>query len=114
MWASSPTTPAPSVLMQTALVWLRTCEAFGARAGLDFAERLADGLGARVAGHTHIIGVLQSGLRGLRPGSTATWSPTEGIAEGTAEAPVRAFTSAPRLPRTISCFDGTFPGEWLA
>jgi hypothetical protein len=97
-----------------ALVWLRTCEAFGASAGLDFASRLADELGAKVAGHTHIIGALQSGLRGLRPGSSPDWSAEEGIREGTAEAPVRAYRSGPRRPRTITCFAGEVPEGWFA
>jgi hypothetical protein len=96
------------------LVWLRTCEAFGARAGLDFAERLADTLGARVAGHTFIIGALQSGLHTLSPGCRAAWNPDEGIAEGTADAPVRAYWSKLSFPRTISCLDNDFPAEWLA
>jgi hypothetical protein len=97
-----------------ALVWLRTCEAFGAAAGLDFARRLADFFGSRVAGHTHIIGALQSGLHGLRPGHTPDWSPEEGIAEGSAENPLRALHSIPGRPRTITCFDGAVPPSWFA
>lgn len=96
-----------------ALVWLRTCEAFGANAGHDFAQRLADGLGARVAGHTFIIGAVQSGLRALAPGCRPTWSAVEGLAEGTAAAPVRAHGSSPKWPRTISCFAGEVPDAWL-
>lgn len=97
-----------------ALVWLRTCEAFGATAGLDFATRLADALGAKVAGHTHVIGALQSGLHGLRPGSSPDWSAAEGIREGTPDAPVRAYGSGLRRPRTITCFDGEIPEGWFA
>ena len=97
-----------------ALVWLRTCEAFGATAGLDFAQRLADGLGARVAGHTHIIGALQSGLRALRPGNAPNWTPEEGIAEGTPDAPKRAHESGVLRPRTITCFTGEVPASWFA
>jgi hypothetical protein len=96
-----------------ALVWLRTCEAFGAAAGIDFASRLADGLGAKVGGHTFIIGALQSGLRTLRPGTRPTWSPSEGIREGTPEAPLRAHGSSIRWPRTISCFTGAIPDRWF-
>jgi hypothetical protein len=96
-----------------ALVWLRTCEAFGATAGHDFAARLADGLGARVAGHTFIIGALQSGLRGLLPGHTPDWPADEGIAEGTADKPVRAYGSGIRKPRTITCFEGVVPPAWF-
>src|SRR6185437_12193271 len=51
-----------------ALLWFRTCETFGASPGIDFARRLSDHLGARVAGHTYIIGFHQSGLHGLAPG----------------------------------------------
>ena len=101
-------------LAPDALVWLRTCEAFGARAGHDFAMRLADRLGARVAGHTFVIGALQSGLHGLLPGHTPDWPADEGLAEGTPDAPVRAHGSAPGRPRTITCFDGRVPAEWFA
>lgn len=97
-----------------ALVWLRTCEAFGARAGHDFATRLADFFGARVAGHTHVIGAIQSGLHGLRPGHAPDWSEREGLAEGTPEAPVRAFGSSVRTPRTIHCLQSEVPEAWFA
>src|SRR5262249_41791667 len=40
-----------------ALIWFRTCETFGAARGIAFAEALADFTGARVAGHTFVIGV---------------------------------------------------------
>jgi hypothetical protein len=96
-----------------ALVWLRTCEAFGARAGIDFAQALADGLGARVAGHTFVIGALQSGLRVLAPGCRPRWSAAEGIAEGTPDSPKRAFGSGPTRPRTITCFSNQVPRAWL-
>ena len=94
-------------------VWLRTCEAFGANAGHDFARRLADAFGARVAGHTFIIGAIQSGLRGLLPGHTPDWSAEEGIAEGTPERPLRAHGSGLRKPRTITCFQGDIPDSWF-
>lgn len=100
-------------LAPDALVWFRTCEAFGANAGQDFAMRLADWLGARVAGHTHVIGALQSGLHGLRPGKRPDWPPDEGVAEGTPASPVRAHKSAPGRPRTITCLDGRVPGAWF-
>ena len=96
-----------------ALVWLRTCESFGAAAGHDFAARLADGLGARVAGHTFVIGALQSGLHGLLPGHTPDWPADEGIAEGTPEKPARAHGSGIRRPHTITCFEGAVPPSWF-
>ena len=97
-----------------ALVWLRTCEAFGGTAGKELAVRLADRLGARVAGHTHIIGAIQSGLHGLRPGHTPDWSAEEGIAEGTPDEPKRAYESGILRPRTITCFTGVVPPAWFA
>jgi hypothetical protein len=96
-----------------ALVWLRTCEAFGANAGHDFAMRLAERLGARVAGHTFIIGAVQSGLRGLLPGHRPDWSASEGLEEGTPEKPLRARWSGVLEPRTISCFAGEVPPAWF-
>lgn len=101
-------------LAPDALVWLRTCEAFGANAGHDFALRLADWLGTRVAGHTFVIGALQSGLHGLLPGHTPDWPTGEGLAEGTPASPMRARRSAPGQPRTVTCFDGRVPSDWFA
>ena len=101
-------------LAPDALVWFRTCEAFGANAGRDFAMRWADWLGARVAGHTYVIGALQSGLHGLVPGHSPDWPSDEGLAEGTPAAPVRARWSAPGCPRTITCFEPSVPTAWFA
>ena len=95
------------------LVWFRTCETFGAQAGITFAEQLADFFGARVAGHTYIIGFSQSGLHALAPGARADWSPAEGLAEGTPEAPVRARWSRPWRPRTVTALAGAFPAAWV-
>jgi hypothetical protein len=97
-----------------ALVWFRTCETVGTPRGIDFAERLADFLGARIAGHTHVIGFHQSGLHGVGPGVRADWAPDEGLAEGTAAAPVRAKSSRPWAPRTITCFHGQVPAAWFS
>ncbi|MEO8705362.1 MAG: DUF4347 domain-containing protein [Kofleriaceae bacterium] len=93
-------------LAPDALVWFRTCETFGANRGIDFAERLADFLGARVAGHTYVIHFYQSGLHSLLPGHRADWSPTEGLLEGTAETPRRARSSSPWAPHTVTCLTG--------
>jgi hypothetical protein len=92
-----------------ALVWLRTCETFGARAGHDFAARLAAALGVRVAGHTFIIGARQSGLHALAPGARPDWPLDEGLARGTPEAPVRARWSSWRAPRTIHALVSRLP-----
>jgi hypothetical protein len=100
-------------LVPDARVWLRTCEAFGADAGHDFAMRLADTLGVRVAGHTFVIGAVQSGLRTLVPGARPTWSTSEGVCEGTPAQPIRAHGSSFSRPRTVTCFTGSFSDSWF-
>jgi hypothetical protein len=92
-----------------ALVWLRTCETFGATAGHRFARSLADFMGCRAAGHTYVIGALQSGLHVLAPGQAPGWPDVEGLAEGTAAAPRRARTSSPDAPNTVTFLDGAIP-----
>lgn len=91
------------------LWWFRTCETFGAKRGQDFAQAWTDFFGSRAAGHTYIIGPLQSGLHSLEAGQRPTWSASEGIAEGTASQPRRAQWSRLREPNTITCFRGTIP-----
>lgn len=96
-------------LTPDALLWFRTCETLGARSGQDFARALADATGARVAGHTYVIGFFQSGLHCLRPGENPSWSATEGLSRGTAEAPELAHWSTADSPNTITCLDGRIP-----
>lgn len=96
-------------LSPNALLWFRTCETLGASAGRDFACALGDATGARVAGHTFVIGFFQSGLHCLSPGETPNWSATEGLSRGTADAPEVAHTSTPNAPNTITCLDGKIP-----
>ncbi len=96
-----------------ALVWFRTCETFGARAGQSFARALADRLGARVAGHTYVIGVLQSGLHGLLPGNAPHWDPNEGLARGTPDSPALAHSSSEGAPNTIHFMNGSFDPAWF-
>ena len=96
-------------LAPDALFWFRTCETLGARAGQDFAAALGDATGARVAGHTYVIGFLQSGLHCLQPGDKAHWSATEGLASGSADAPEKALSSTADAPNTITCLTGAIP-----
>jgi hypothetical protein len=98
-------------LAPDALIWFRTCETLGAHAGQDFTRALADFTGARVAGHTFVIGFWQSGLHVLAPGATPTWDPKEGLAAGTAARPERALGSAPNLANTITCLRARLPPE---
>ncbi len=95
-----------------ALVWFRSCETFGAVAGHDFAKRMTDFFGCRVAGHTFVIGYWQSGLHRLLPGQEPGWSASEGLERGSPDRPERAFSSSPRAPNTISCFTGKVPEGW--
>jgi hypothetical protein len=95
-----------------ALLWLRTCEAFGAEAGHDFAQALADFFGCRVAGHTYRIGYWQSGLHSLVPGTLPDWPLDEGLAAGTPGRPERSLPSSPVATRTISCLVGEIPDGW--
>lgn len=95
-----------------ALVWFRTCATFGADAGQLFARKWAQGLGCRVAGHTHNIGPWQSGLHSLRPGQVPDWMPGEGIAKGDATRPVKMKGSSCFLPHTLNCLRGEVPSDW--
>ena len=98
----------------SSLFWFRTCETIGARAGQEFAVRLSDRLGARVAGHTYIIAALQSGLHGLRPGEKPAWDPEEGLAKGTPEAPAEAKWSRADAPHTVHFMTNEVPEEWFS
>lgn len=94
------------------LWWFRTCETLGARPGQDFARRFSEFMGARVAGHTYIIGPWQSGLHSLAPGEAPGWSVTEGLVAGTPERPERALWSRRGEPHTIHCLRGDLPAGY--
>ncbi len=91
------------------LWWFRTCETAGAHRGRAFVRGLADFLGARVAGHTYIIGLWQSGTHCVAPGGQPRWAPTEGLARGTADEPQAARRSNPFAPSTVNCLQGALP-----
>ena len=100
-------------LAPDALVWFRTCEAFGADAGHDFAQRFADFFGRTVAGHTYVIGFHQSGLHAIAPGMRPDWDATEGLVEGTADAPRRALGSRAWAPFTVTALHAKLPKRFL-
>jgi hypothetical protein len=99
------------VLTDDALVWVRCCSAFGARQGRAFAPALAERFGTRVAGHTYVIHVLQSGTHGVAPGDRVEWPEDEGIVVEGGRA-VRAKDSLPFEPRTLSCLRLDLPRGW--
>jgi hypothetical protein len=86
-----------------ALWWFRTCETFGTQAGHDFARAWTRFFDCRAAGHTYVIGVLQSGLHVLAPGAEPDWSVEEGVATGS----TKARGSSLRAPNTISFLHGS-------
>ncbi len=90
------------------LFWFRTCETFGTEKGQRFAVALACFLGCRVAGHTHVIGFLQSGLHSLLPGEAPDWPADEGVRPD-AGAAARGRSSSLRAPGTITCLHGRVP-----
>lgn len=95
------------------LLWFRTCETFGADAGQAFATACSQELGCRVAGHTFVIGAVQSGLHGLLPGAAPHWDPAEGLRRGTRARPLEAHGSRPDAPNTIHFLTGQVPGAWF-
>ena len=91
-----------------ALWWFRTCSTFGRLEGHRFAQAWTSFFGCRAAGHTYVIGPLQSGLHSLRPGQTPAWSVDEGLPKGALDSPVAAWSHW-RAPNTISCLHGQVP-----
>jgi hypothetical protein len=89
-----------------ALVWFRTCGAFGGAAGHAFAIACAARFGCRVGGHTFVIGPLQSGLHTVTPTLPPSWPLDEGQ-NGHGLLP-----STPMAPHTITCLHGAIPAGW--
>ncbi len=94
-------------LSAEALVWLRTCETMGGPSGHAFAKALASRLGCRVAGHTHVIGVLQSGLVALRPDAEPSWPLDMGL--GPSGEAGHGLPSSPTEPSTVHFLTGRLP-----
>ncbi len=93
-------------------LWFRTCETFGGDLGHAFAQRAADFFNCRVAGHTHIIGPVQSGFCMLEPGQEPYWHREQGICEGTAKSPQKALWSTFREPMTLTCLGKLPQDKW--
>ena len=90
-----------------ALVWFRTCGAFAGVDGHAFASSCARRFGCRIAGHTHIIGPLQSGLHTVTSSSPPTWSTSEGT-----DARGALLPSSWSANHTITCLHGRIPAGW--
>lgn len=99
-------------LTPDATLWFRTCDTLGSARGHAFAARLTDRLGCAVAGHTHVIGPWQSGLHKLAPGASPHWPASEGVRDGTPEAPRGSTWSTPGRPNTITFLHGAIPEGW--
>jgi len=99
-------------LSEHSLWWFRTCETFGANAGRSFAQAWTQWWRCRAAGHTYIIGPIQSGLHGLSPGERPLWPADEGLLEGTAASPTKARHSSFRAPHTITCLHSRVPRDY--
>lgn len=93
-------------------LWLRSCSTFHGPVGKAYAERLADATKGVVAGHTFLIGMLQSGLRTLKPGETPAWRDDEGYKGLAANGRRKTRGSLPWHPRTITCLHAEIPAGW--
>ncbi|MEI8258808.1 MAG: DUF4347 domain-containing protein [Deltaproteobacteria bacterium] len=94
-----------------ALWWFRTCETFGGHHGHAFATAWSRYFGARVAGHTYVIGAWQSGLHVVRPGETPSWPLDEGFDPRSAKDRPSALVSSRKAPNTVHCLQGALPGK---
>lgn len=91
------------------LVWLRTCSSFEGKRGKDFAKSLSKSFGCAVAGHTHIIGPFQGGLRPLKYNQEPYWDSNEGRDPNTRV----AKSSWPMItPNTITMLNGNIPDDF--
>jgi len=94
------------------LMWFRTCETFGAAPGHAFAAAMSESLGCRIAGHTYVIGHIQSGLHSLMPGAEPSWAVDEALTAGTPTHPEKAAWSSWRAPNTITFLHGRIPAGY--
>lgn len=90
-----------------ALFWFRTCETFGGPEGHAFARAWTRFFRCRAAGHTFVIGPLQSGLHELGPDEEPHWPLEEGRSPDPSRR--RALWSGLRAPSTVSFLTGRVP-----
>lgn len=94
------------------VIWFRNCSVACGEAGRRFMRTWADELDVRIAAHTHVIGLFQSGLHTLGPGEEPKWPATEGINEGHPERVMSCRNSMPWSPNTIFMLKGSIPENW--
>jgi hypothetical protein len=94
-------------LDENSLIWFRTCSTFQGRGGIEFSRHLADTLGCTIAGHTRIIGLLQSGLHTRKPNTPASWPETEKDLNSKFLPPWLIWGN-----NTIFCFNTKIPKGW--
>lgn len=120
---------------EQSLFWFRTCSTFATERGQQFARAWTRFFGCRAAGHTFVIGPLQSGLHTLSPDAEPSWSTTEGVGAGLRRRAARpaehrpeqrpedigadkygdervALSSSWTAPNTITCLQGAIPAGW--
>jgi len=70
-----------NICAKGAEVYYRSCETFQGKAGKAFAKTAADFWGAKVIGHTHVIGLSQPGKESVEPGEEPDWDDSQGVNE---------------------------------
>ena len=106
-------------LNETSSVWLRVCSCFAGEAGYFYAKYLTSVLNCRVAGSTHIIHLIHSGVYSLTPGQEPYWPRDDGIlrdAQGNlitkANGNPKTKISKPWSDRSLLFLRSKLPSTW--
>lgn len=90
------------------VLWWRSCSVFAGNRGIRYAQQVANFIGCRHAGHTHIIGFpWHSGLHTVGPSEGPMWSPDEGDGADTGRK-----WSNPAANHTILFWTTKIPKGW--
>lgn len=93
------------------LIWFRSCSIFASQKGHDFAKAWSNFMQCRIAAHTYIVHVFQSGLHCIRPGQEPWWPLEEGIKAGTVDRPEKIKVGWLWSPNTILALQSHLP-KW--
>lgn len=96
----------PAVVPET-LLWFRACSVFQNMSGQSFSQKLANGLGCTIAGHTFVIGPFQGGLHTRRPNTEPSWPFHEGTLKSKWPDHLKWWN-----PNTIFCLRTKIPEGW--